>query len=37
MLEHPASKIHGFLLSDICVSSNQLNRPIWNKGSLCPP
>jgi hypothetical protein len=26
-----------FFLIDTCVSSTQLNKPIWNKESLCPP
>jgi hypothetical protein len=37
MLESPASNTHGFLLIHACVSSTQLNRPIWNKESLSPP
>jgi hypothetical protein len=36
VLDPPASNIDGFLWRDICVSSNQLNRPICNK-RLSPP
>jgi hypothetical protein len=33
----PASIIDGFLWSDTCVSSPQLNRHIWSKKCLSPP
>jgi hypothetical protein len=32
-----ASNLDGFLLRDICVSSTQVNRPIWNSLSISPP
>jgi hypothetical protein len=31
----PASNTGGFLSRDTCVSSIQVNRPIWNKVSDC--
>jgi hypothetical protein len=31
LLVFAASNIHGFICSDICVSSTLMNRPIWNK------
>jgi hypothetical protein len=34
VLYTPASTIHGFLWRGTCFSSNQLNRPIWNKEDL---
>jgi hypothetical protein len=37
VVDDPASDIDGFLWSDTCVSSTQLNRPVWNKESLSPP
>jgi hypothetical protein len=37
MLYAPASNTDIFLLGDTCVSSTQLNRPIWNNESLAPP
>jgi hypothetical protein len=37
VLNAAASNIDGYLWSDTCVSSTQLNRPIWNKQSLTPP
>jgi hypothetical protein len=37
LLDALASNIDDFLSSDSCGSSTQLNRPIWNKESLCPP
>jgi hypothetical protein len=37
VLDAPDSNIHGFLWRDTCVSSTQLNRPIWKKESLSPP
>jgi hypothetical protein len=36
MLDATASKKDGFILRDICISSTQLNRIIWNKESLSP-
>jgi hypothetical protein len=33
----PSSNIHAFLSKDTCVSSAQLNRPIWNKMCISPP
>jgi hypothetical protein len=35
-LDPPPSNRNGFLSSDTCVSSTQLNRTIWNKKSLSP-
>jgi hypothetical protein len=35
-LEAPGSNTHSFLSRDTCVSSIQLNRPIWSKQSLSP-
>jgi hypothetical protein len=37
VIDPPASNTDGFLWRDICVSSNQLSRPIWNKETLSPP
>jgi hypothetical protein len=37
MVDACASNTNGFLSRDTCVSSTQLNRPIWNKLSLSPP
>jgi hypothetical protein len=31
------SDTNGFLLSDTCISSTHLQRPIWNKESVSPP
>jgi hypothetical protein len=36
MVDATASNSNGFLWRDTCVSSTQLNRPIWNKVSLSP-
>jgi hypothetical protein len=36
VVDAPASDTKGFLLRDTYVSTSQLNRPIWNKGSLPP-
>jgi hypothetical protein len=36
VLDGPVSNIDGFLWRDTCVSSTQLNRPIWKKESLSP-
>jgi hypothetical protein len=33
---YPPSNIDGFLSRDTCVSSSQVNRPIWNKMSISP-
>jgi hypothetical protein len=35
--DDPESNIHGFLWRDTCVSSSQLNRPIWRKQSQPQP
>jgi hypothetical protein len=37
VLDAATSNIDGFLWRDTCVSSTQLNRPIWNKVSLSTP
>jgi hypothetical protein len=37
VLDATSSNTYGFLSGDICVSSTQLYRPIWNKESLLPP
>jgi hypothetical protein len=37
VLDAPASNMGVSLWRDICVSSTQMNRPIWNKESLSPP
>jgi hypothetical protein len=37
ILDSPAFNMIGLLWTDICVSSNQQNRPIWNKHSLSEP
>jgi hypothetical protein len=37
VLDVPASNTDGFLSSDTCVSTTQLNRPLWNIESLSPP
>jgi hypothetical protein len=37
VLDAPASNTDGFLLRDACVSSTELNSPIWNQMSLSPP
>jgi hypothetical protein len=37
VLESAASFIDGFFWRDTCVSSTQVNRPIWSKQSLFPP
>jgi hypothetical protein len=37
VLDAAACNLDGFLWRDTCVSSTQLNRPIWNKQSLSPP
>jgi hypothetical protein len=37
VLDAATSNIGGFLWRDTCVSSTQLNRPIWNKVSLSTP
>jgi hypothetical protein len=34
--DDPASNTEGFLSRHTCISSTQLNRPIWNKESLSP-
>jgi hypothetical protein len=36
-LDATASNRDGCLWRDSCLSSNQLNRPIWNKMTLSPP
>jgi hypothetical protein len=36
VLDAPASTSDGGLWTDTCVSSTQLNKPIWNKQSLSP-
>jgi hypothetical protein len=36
VLDAPASTSDGGLWTDTCVSSTQLNKPIWNKHSLSP-
>jgi hypothetical protein len=36
MLDAPACNTDGFLLRYTCVSSPQLNSPIWNKINLSP-
>jgi hypothetical protein len=37
MLDAAASNIVGFLWRDTCVSSTQVNKPIWKKMTLTPP
>jgi hypothetical protein len=37
VLDIPASNKHGFLWRDTCISSTQLNKPVWNEESLSPP
>jgi hypothetical protein len=37
MLDVPASNNGGFLWRDTCISSTQLNRPVWKKESPSPP
>jgi hypothetical protein len=37
VLDAPAFIKDGFLCRDTCVSSTQMNRPIWNKESISPP
>jgi hypothetical protein len=37
VLDAPAYYTDGFLLRDACVSSTQLNRPIWRKQGLSSP
>jgi hypothetical protein len=37
VLDATPSNTDDYLLSDICISSSHLNRPIWNKQSLTPP
>jgi hypothetical protein len=37
VLDVAASNVDGFLQIDICVSSTELNRLLWNKMSLSPP
>jgi hypothetical protein len=36
VVDAPDSNWDGYLWRDTCVSSNQLNRPIWNKMTLSP-
>jgi hypothetical protein len=36
-LDVSASNLHGFLWKDTCVSSTQLNSPVWNKMIIFPP
>jgi hypothetical protein len=36
VLDVPASNTHGFLLRDLCVSSTQQYKPIWNRERICP-
>ena len=37
VLDGPTSDFSGFLWRDLCVSSAQLNRPIWKQESLSSP
>jgi hypothetical protein len=37
VLHTPVCNIDGFLYRDTCVSSTDLNRPIWSKQILSPP
>jgi hypothetical protein len=37
VLDATPSNIDGFPWRGVCVSSTQLNRPIWKKESLCQP
>jgi hypothetical protein len=37
LLTAPASYLYGFLSRDICVSSTQIDRLIWNKMYISPP
>jgi hypothetical protein len=34
LLDAAASNIHGFFFRHPCISSSQLNRPIWSKQSI---
>jgi hypothetical protein len=36
VLDAIVSNTNGFLLRDACVSSTQMNRPMWKKESLSP-
>jgi hypothetical protein len=37
VLNAPASILHGFFSGDTCVSSPQLNNPVWNKTCVSTP
>jgi hypothetical protein len=37
VLDAAASNVDSFLWKEICVSSTQMNRPIWSKQSPSPP
>jgi hypothetical protein len=37
VLDAPASNTDGLVWRDTCVSSTQMNRPMWKKQSLSPP
>jgi hypothetical protein len=37
VIDAPPSYPHGLLSRDTCISSTELKKPIWQKGSLSPP
>jgi hypothetical protein len=37
MRDAPTSNTDGFLSRAACASSTQMDGPIWNKESVCPP